>query len=97
MGRSIIILTCTHTCYIQVTSLKMTRHQKRKIDETHVEVRPTYVINVCVILIVAMLCAVKNGGYSQALQVHLPSYWLFSFEEVMACMTNLSMSVSKGP
>jgi hypothetical protein len=24
--------------FIQATSLKMTRHQKRKIDETHVEV-----------------------------------------------------------
>lgn len=24
--------------FFQVTSLKMTRHQKRKIDETHVEV-----------------------------------------------------------
>lgn len=26
------------SCAFQVTSLKMTRHQKRKIDETHVEV-----------------------------------------------------------
>lgn len=26
----------------QVTSLKMTRHQKRKIDETHVEVLDAY-------------------------------------------------------
>ena len=33
----ILITRIVHE-FFQVTSLKMTRHQKRKIDETHVEV-----------------------------------------------------------
>jgi hypothetical protein len=30
--------------FCQVTSLKMTRHQKRKIDETHVEVNTSQIL-----------------------------------------------------
>lgn len=34
----LVLITRLVLEFFQVTSLKMTRHQKRKIDETHVEV-----------------------------------------------------------